>query len=763
MLTPALAGHLVRWGVRWGAAPGAARRRAVGVGLATFALAAALLAMCLAHATYEGRIARIQAREGKVVGAGSPDAVAWWSGDLVDDVDDQPVTLVGVSPVTADAVPPPGVHRWPAAGEAVVSPALRDLLGADRADRYGTVVGTVGDEGLVDADELLVYVGMPHTSDLADRAQAVSGFGASEWYSVPAAYAYQADEPLVLRLLLVAGAVPAVLLLFVAARAGSGTRDRRVRLLRTLGAGRPTVAVSVLAEVATPWALGLGAAVLGFAALGLRPVALPGLHLTLNPDDVARAVPYAGAAMAGAVIVSLLVVLVSPGVLGRCDAPRRWWPRRHGARPGPPLGRAGLFVAVVVATWWGAGRAATMQNSQVFLLVHLMGTVALMPLLPPAAATALWTVGEVAARLGHRRGLPGAIVGGRRLQDQTGPTARIVAGLAGAVLLLGLVQVFTATRGPLYDQAVKNRALYAGSVLTGYGRTGPSIDAFVEALPDDVAVLWVVVVIDAQGGTSSAVHGTCADLTTVGLGCPDEGTVVLGAHDLAQVPARVRAVVQQESGMRDGAVTVAVAPARTAPALAEEGADEAVSATPVLVAAPGTTLDLDALRRTGLATVPGGMGLGTPDQAFIVHAVTQQHQGAWVHAGGLWAFMLMLGAGVLAVATETARGARDLAPLLVAWRRPATPWSVAALRLGAPLALAGVLGCGVYLFMPSAMVAVRRSVHDPLPVGPSGTLALALVLASLLAGLVATALGAAAARRATRAWAPGAGEETDRT
>ncbi|MDK8450279.1 hypothetical protein [Corynebacterium mastitidis] len=62
-------------------------------------------------------------------------------------------------PLVEDAPLPPGVAQWPAPGEAVLSPALREMAAEEGLDsRYGRVAGTIGPEGLATSGEPLAYV-----------------------------------------------------------------------------------------------------------------------------------------------------------------------------------------------------------------------------------------------------------------------------------------------------------------------------------------------------------------------------------------------------------------------------------------------------------------------------------------------------------------------------------------------------------------------------------------------------------------------------
>src|SRR6185436_4113571 len=69
-----------------------------------------------------------------------------------DFIDGRPIERVDVAFGSVGAPVPPGLERLPLPGEAFVSPALRALIAArpadELADRFGTVVGEIGPEGL---------------------------------------------------------------------------------------------------------------------------------------------------------------------------------------------------------------------------------------------------------------------------------------------------------------------------------------------------------------------------------------------------------------------------------------------------------------------------------------------------------------------------------------------------------------------------------------------------------------------------------------
>jgi len=84
---------------------------------------------------------------------------------LVAPVDDvyqgQALVRVLVAPLKAGAPVPPGIPRLPGPGQAFLSPALAVLLAAappdQLADRFGTVVGTIGDQNITFANSLTFY------------------------------------------------------------------------------------------------------------------------------------------------------------------------------------------------------------------------------------------------------------------------------------------------------------------------------------------------------------------------------------------------------------------------------------------------------------------------------------------------------------------------------------------------------------------------------------------------------------------------------
>src|SRR5659263_482291 len=73
------------------------------------------------------------------------------------------ITVMTVAAADTHAPVPPGIDAVPEPGQTYLSPAVADLLGdtPQAAGRFGTVVGTIDDDGLRGPGDLLVVRGVP--------------------------------------------------------------------------------------------------------------------------------------------------------------------------------------------------------------------------------------------------------------------------------------------------------------------------------------------------------------------------------------------------------------------------------------------------------------------------------------------------------------------------------------------------------------------------------------------------------------------------
>ncbi|MEU4802332.1 FtsX-like permease family protein [Actinosynnema sp. NPDC023587] len=345
---------------------------------------------------------------------------------------------VEVAATGADRPTPPGVGRLPAPGEVVVSPELLHLVQTDdsmRARFPERVIGVIADAGLPRPKSLLFYAGLPDAL-VADAAPA-AGFGVTGRQStlLPA-----------YRLLMVSaiGAllVPLGIFVLVATRLGATGRDRRLAVIRLVGASRDRVRWIAGGEVLTGAVLGLFVGVaLFFAARPLaRFIEVEGVGFfptDLLPDPLLGALIGVGVPVVAVVAALVALRTVDVGPLGlvktlatAADAPvrRAWW--RFA------LMSVGAAVLVVVSVA-GSVRAAVTDSTTAVPLglgiaLVLAGTGAVLP----------WLVGRVAAGARPEGVAPMLAVRGLR-SDTGGPRvlAGVVVVLAGSLALQVLLGV----------------------------------------------------------------------------------------------------------------------------------------------------------------------------------------------------------------------------------------------------------------------------------------------------------------------------------
>ncbi|MFD5582566.1 FtsX-like permease family protein [Streptomyces sp. NPDC057413] len=195
----------------------------------------------------------------------------------------RPMTRVFLAPGTRRIEPPPGLQRFPEAGEVFLSPRLHDALHAHPQLAKllpGREGGLVGPQGLARPDELFAYVGVGQ--DQVRDGFVVTRFG----LSYPPDPTVEASTLDIVRFTL-AGVVllPLAVFLSVCARLSAAARSRRLAALRLLGMSKKGVQRVNAAETVAAALLG---AVMGLCAYWLlnqlvSRIGLPGF--TWYPSD----------------------------------------------------------------------------------------------------------------------------------------------------------------------------------------------------------------------------------------------------------------------------------------------------------------------------------------------------------------------------------------------------------------------------------------------------------------------------------------------
>ncbi|MFF3867503.1 FtsX-like permease family protein [Micromonospora sp. NPDC001898] len=693
----------------------------VGIGVAMLLLAAAV------PGTLDARAARGDARED---GGGRPELAAATNTLLVVPVytefRERPVRGRILRPEGPAAPLPPGVPRLPAAGEVVVSPALRELLdspdGPLFAPRLGgaRVTGTIAAQGLTGPHELAFYLGSGTLT--GDRAQRIDHFGGgppSEEFS-----------PVLMVLVVVVFVVlllPVVVFVGAAVRFGGDRRDRRLAALRLLGADAGMIRRIAAGEAAAGAVLGLAVGGALFAAGRQLAPLLTLQNISVYASDLRPSLPPVAAVTvlipALAVLVALIAqrrVVVEPlGVSRQGTTARRrlWWRLLL-----PAAGLALLYPLTGVGE-----RTAGSDDYQVAAgaVLMLIGTVTLLP----------WLIDLVVGRL--RGGPVPWQLAVRRLQLDSATSARLVNGVAVAVagsiglqmLVAGVEDRFTTRTGQdtsraqayvwfadLPDPGAALTRLAAapgvtrsvGTLATAtIGKQQPGTDAptFTEVWIGDCAAL-----------AEFARLGSCADgdvfLAEGPAGeqsgpMPVPGTrMAVGRNEVPwTVPARTRTVptMPDPIGRERGGLLVT-------PGAADVSRWAGLRAEVMISIDPG---DPDALERVRNAAAE--VDLSAPVSALA--DVTRSTQYVNVKRGlaaGLVVTLLLLGTSMLVGVLEQLRERRRLLAMLVAVGTPrrTLSWSVlwqaaVPVLVGLVLAVGFGLGLGaVLLHMVGAPVTV---------------------------------------------------------
>ncbi|MDN0195476.1 FtsX-like permease family protein [Streptomyces sp. S.PNR 29] len=355
-----------------------------------------------------------------------------------------------LEPEGARAPLPPGVPAFPAAGEMVVSPALKELL--DSADGrllrerlHHRIAGTIGEQGLIGSQELAYYAGgkglakqLEHTSGARIDSFGNDDLGSSDRW-----------DPVLLLLVLVVFVVllmPVAVFIATAVRFGGERRDRRLAALRLIGSDSRMTRRIAAGEALAGSLLGLVFGV-GFFLIGREVAAsfevfrVSVFPSYLNPAPALAAL-VAVAVPAAAVLVTLLAlrgVVIEPlGVVRTAKPTRRrlWW------RLLLPLAGLAMLYPMV-----GQGRDDGEFNQYLVVggvMLLLVGVTALLP----------WIVEMVVARLGS--GGVAWQLAVRRLQLSSGTAARMVNGIAVAVAGAIALQMLFAGLDDFYTKASKH-------------------------------------------------------------------------------------------------------------------------------------------------------------------------------------------------------------------------------------------------------------------------------------------------------------------
>jgi hypothetical protein len=666
-----LPGNLWRIGVWTSSLRGVNVVRAALALLGLSSVALGLAAGVLANAFHDHRAEVARARTPVFAGADSDRAEVRWR-ILTTAVDGRAVGLYAIEPHADDAPLPPGVERWPRPGEAVLSPALLELLqehGVD--DRFGRVVSVIGPEGLASRTELLAYTRLGSSLD-PGSASAVTGFGVDgEGPVLPTGeLLYDRSVVELWSLGLVLLVLPGVIALGSAARVATTETRRRHVLLARLGAPRRARAIVALPPVLLPCIVSLAAclALVGVACEVDLVIPLKG-----NVLDAAvirgALLPVLTTIVGTHIVAAATLAAVAAGRLGQLGAARLVAPRDRPARA-----RTIVLLAVLAAQPVVVSQTT---SSTIRSLSTLVAAIVAVVCMPAALATGMRAAGAWRARRALAAGRVGAFLGWRSTHHRSWALARLTGSICGLVVVVGhaaaVLAMFTgpALQARQIGERIGTSLLVAHAAAAGV----PAHDIVAFARDRALAVVGVRASPDQE---RAVLYGTCGDLEVLGLACRTGPAVT------REGSARFAAVAgwYGRLGGSSGAIDVSVI---------DGGAVDTGSSDALLLSGDGGDLDALALSRDAH---DAGMPLSIEPlgASWLVGATDLLHKSYWVFVFGVPGVLTLLLVGALTWAAVVVEEGKALVrnPLLVDRQDVFT--ALAAIRVGLPIAVGGLAG-----------------------------------------------------------------------
>ncbi|MBD0420208.1 ABC transporter permease [Streptomyces sp. TRM S81-3] len=664
--------------------------RFVALLLATLVLSVGLASVVAVHAVYAGkeerRIARTPAvSDGPAESTGNSTRWLVGSDSLAGE---RRFSVVYLAPHKGTAPLPPGVDHWPAPGQVVLSPALREAGASEDIDhRYGQLAGTIKASGLDEPTEWLAYV-RPRDGLAARESDVIAGFGPSAggWLApgLEPGTGRQDDKPEWMFQAAVLGmlVLPALALMFVAARTGAHARDRRTALVAALGGRRRDRALVAIGEAAQPALLG---ALLGAAAV-TAPL-LYDLHVPYTNYIISSGYLRQYGSWAGLIpLVALLAVLAAVVLADLAQRQAATATRPHSAARTAWLSRlAALCPLMILLGVRGPDFAG--PDSAARTLISWAGIAGTVLTLPAAVATVTAAAGRVLTGWGQRHSLAGTLVAGRRTNAHPGATARLVTGITVALILLMQAVAWQGLFGSQSAEAQHTLDRVGRSIITVGARGAvPTSDmkTFLDRLPDTEAVLLLPPADPTDANSPMKLHGDCDALANLHLPCPSTTTRISEAPQDPRLQELIRWTPH-------GALLLDVHRTNTHD-LAKHAASSAGQSFLAVLSRNGETLSIPAVKQLASEVFPRGAQVRTPGEGQLTAGIPNRDQGRWSALFGVIGIAVLALTASLSAMAEFLRHGRALAPLSVLTGglrvfRTSSAWSVLT-----PLAVAGLAG-----------------------------------------------------------------------
>ncbi|WP_341717492.1 hypothetical protein QQG74_27010 [Micromonospora sp. FIMYZ51] len=505
-------------------------------------LLSVLWGLVAVEALFDGREHRSRERTPVLAEKAVGQPPAGWYREGADTVDDRQFSVVGLVNEVPTAPPPPGIPRWPAPGEAFVSPALLASGEADEVrHRYGRLAGTIAPDGLTDGAEFFVYYQPP-----GPVAAAVEGWEPVARFGAETGYAWAGEGRGLsrnqARLLVALLGLPAAFLAFVALGSLLPHAGRPVSGVPTAPGGP---ARRVIGDGLGPFLAllaGICTAGLALAVLSRRSFTLPLTEYPVDAADLATTIgrlPLLGAA----------VLIFLSTVLAALTVAHLLWSRRLAARPtrGTPIrpteGRFAelrsellqwtLLIGFVLGVW------GAVTGGDTGLVMVGLGVLASSLVLPFLVVRLSRSIGRWLSARAHRDDREGLRRGARMMESQVRAPLALAAMLVIALSVLGGLHVVLTMRIAPVAESLRLVEVAGHQVVSV---RSPSLSRDIEEFDDSVAGDRVLRIYLAEGdeflGPQAVpeprlrIVGSCAALRLIGdlTECPTVGSPLQDAY-----------------------------------------------------------------------------------------------------------------------------------------------------------------------------------------------------------------------------------------
>jgi hypothetical protein len=712
--------------------------RAIALLLAAASLALGLSAVAAVYGAYDGMEHRTGERALQFRDA-FPDrpAVAVARNDF-DEAEGRQYSLVYLRPLSGNTPLPPGLDRWPAPGEAVLSPQLYQALHDEGApSRLGKAVGIIQESGLAGPGERYAYVNP--TDKQLDKAgfSPVVGFGAKRGMPAGDVLFVSGRGKLLTALYLVL--LPAGVMAVVAVRMGSACRDKRTALVSALGGSPRHRLCLTVGESAAP--------ILAGAVVGTLPalltmttdrVRLPWIGYWLSGADLRHwwwAVALAGCAGAAGTLF-LVCVMHRPGGRGGTR------PSQLSARQGQVIRWAAMACPLLIfTTVWGPALLDPAQYADLRMKLYNAGVLAVLATFPCAVALGVGAAGSRIADSIRRTGSSGALVAGRHIAARPGVTARLVAGVGIAMVLVSQVQLKNSQFSSSAHAAQSTARRIGHSVVLLQAdptRLSPGqLADTLRQLPHNTEILALYPPSDSDPKGLSRIQAPCTALRAAQLPCSLHATMTGTTQAAPRIAEAVRWSVPAGEH-------IAVQEGNILPDNWKKAPQNLV-----LTSSDGRDLPYDQIKQLLRNTLPvAAVTAELPGEGWLVGARNGIAHGRWVVFLGVPGLLLVALATTLANLAEFLRFSRLIAPLSVLTGSRKVYYSAAAWALLAPL-LAAI---ATSIVVASWLAAPQESPADG--IGLSSSTLSATASALIVLAVLTWWWGTRAALRQAARWRP---------